>query len=188
MTVHNQTAPGDLEEVRRFINTWSIPNQTRLETDLLPVLVTDPQAWQRDVSTYPLEHGDDLNALFALRSDLRSTCADHSSDRKALNPWFANNPLCAHVALKDGCTHIQLKPVQSTYAGYVLAIVANAIARDTWSRLKTCDDCQWAFYDHTRNGKKRWCGMTKGGPDGRACGTIAKVRAFRTRQGEKSTK
>ncbi|MGI4859348.1 MAG: CGNR zinc finger domain-containing protein [Janthinobacterium lividum] len=51
-----------------------------------------------------------------------------------------------------------------------------------WPRLKTCADCRWAFYDHTRNRSKRWCGMTKGGPDGRACGTIAKVGAYRARQ------
>ncbi|WP_371916672.1 CGNR zinc finger domain-containing protein [Pseudomonas sp. ATCC PTA-122608] len=65
---------------------------------------------------------------------------------------------------------------------YILAIVANAINCAQWSRLKTCGDCQWAFYDHTRSASKRWCGMSKGGPQGRACGTIAKVRAFRERE------
>jgi predicted RNA-binding Zn ribbon-like protein len=38
------------------------------------------------------------------------------------------------------------------------------------------------FYDNTRNGGKRWCLMNAGGPDGRACGTIAKVRRYRDRQ------
>ncbi|WP_429448818.1 CGNR zinc finger domain-containing protein [Paraburkholderia sp. 40] len=40
--------------------------------------------------------------------------------------------------------------------------------------------------DHTRNGSKRWCSMTKGGPDGRACGTIAKVAAYRAREATKA--
>jgi predicted RNA-binding Zn ribbon-like protein len=66
----------------------------------------------------------------------------------------------------------------------MVTAVAQAVASGEWLRLKTCPDCQWAFYDHTRNGSKRWCGMTKGGPDGRACGTIAKVSAYRERARE----
>jgi len=178
---HNQAAPGDLEEVRRFINTWSIPNQTRIETDLLPPLISDPMAWEREVSMCPLQSGDTLETLLALRTDLRRTCAGHSADHDALNPWFERTPMIAHVDSTDVGTTTQLKSVQTTYAGHILAIVANAIACSHWSRLKTCDDCKWAFYDHTRSANKRWCGMSKGGPQGRACGTIAKVRAFRER-------
>ena len=37
------------------------------------------------------------------------------------------------------------------------------------------------FDHHTRNGGKRWCLMYAGGPQGRACGTIAKVRRYRER-------
>jgi predicted RNA-binding Zn ribbon-like protein len=40
------------------------------------------------------------------------------------------------------------------------------------------------FYDHSRNGRRTWCAMYAGTPDGRACGTIAKVRTYRRRQGE----
>jgi hypothetical protein len=68
MQSHNQAAPGDLEEVRRFINTWSIPNQTRIETDLLPQLMSDPMEWQREVSACPLQPRDSLKVLLALRA------------------------------------------------------------------------------------------------------------------------
>jgi hypothetical protein len=64
-------------------------------------------------------------------------------------------------------------------AGGVLAIVLTAAADGRWRRLKACPDCRWVFYDHTRNASKRWCLMYAGGPDGRACGTIAKVRRHR---------
>ena len=43
-------------------------------------------------------------------------------------------------------------------------------------RLKACPDCRWVFYDNSRNGSKRWCGMYAGEEGGRACGTIAKVK------------
>jgi predicted RNA-binding Zn ribbon-like protein len=64
-----------------------------------------------------------------------------------------------------------------------LAVVLEAISAGTWKRVKACPDCRWVFYDSTRNGSKRWCLMYAGGPGGRACGTIAKVRRYRDRQG-----
>ena len=67
-------------------------------------------------------------------------------------------------------------------AATMLAIVLAAVADGQWRRLKACPDCRWVFYDHTRNASKRWCLMYAGGPDGRACGTIAKVRQHRQKQ------
>jgi predicted RNA-binding Zn ribbon-like protein len=186
MQAHNQTAPGELEEVRRFINSWSIPNQTRIETDELPRWASDPQAWARELSPCSRQSDDDLDTLLALRRALRDTCAHHEGDGKALNVWFSQVPLLAAIESGDSMSHVRLKPAHGTYTGHLLAIVANAIAAGEWARLKTCGDCQWAFYDHTRNGSKRWCGMSKGGPDGRACGTIAKVTAFRKRAADKA--
>jgi predicted RNA-binding Zn ribbon-like protein len=63
--------------------------------------------------------------------------------------------------------------------GRIVAIVAQSMAEGTWTRLKAClaDDCQWAFYDHTRNHSGRWCNMA-------VCGNRTKVRAFRARQAE----
>ena len=47
----------------------------------------------------------------------------------------------------------------------------------TWERLKVCrnDECQWAFYDHSRNHSGAWCTMA-------ICGNRMKGRAFRTRR------
>ena len=46
----------------------------------------------------------------------------------------------------------------------------------TWARLKACpaEDCQWAFYDHSRNRSGTWCEIGK-------CGNRAKARRFRER-------
>jgi predicted RNA-binding Zn ribbon-like protein len=45
--------------------------------------------------------------------------------------------------------------------------------------LKICtnDECQWAFYDHSRNRSGAWCTMA-------VCGNRMKGRAFRRRQAE----
>jgi predicted RNA-binding Zn ribbon-like protein len=61
----------------------------------------------------------------------------------------------------------------------LLAAIALAKARGTWSRLKVCssDTCQWAFYDRSKNRSGRWCSM-------RVCGNRTKTRAYRARQRE----
>ena len=59
----------------------------------------------------------------------------------------------------------------------LLAAVADAQCAGTWDRLKACaaDDCQWAFYDSSRNQSRTWCSME-------VCGNRAKTRAYRTRR------
>jgi predicted RNA-binding Zn ribbon-like protein len=60
--------------------------------------------------------------------------------------------------------------------GRLLAIVAAAQDDGTWTRLKAClaDDCQWGFYDRSRNRSAVWCDM-------RVCGNRQKVRSYRER-------
>jgi predicted RNA-binding Zn ribbon-like protein len=56
--------------------------------------------------------------------------------------------------------------------GLVLAIAGRAMIDGSWSRLKVCpgEDCDWAFYDNSRNQTGRWCSMS-------VCGARAKARA-----------
>jgi len=187
MPDHNQTAPGELEAVRRFINTWSIPNDTRKATDALPELVRTPAMWSREFRRQPRSRADSMDRLQRLRADLRSACEEHASGDKALNRWFNDAALSVKAQWVDGTTKLVVESSGAGFVGYIVAVVANAIAAGNWTRLKSCPDCRWTFYDHTRNGKKRWCGMTKGGPGGRACGTIAKVTAYRAREARKTS-
>ncbi|MFM0158654.1 CGNR zinc finger domain-containing protein [Paraburkholderia sediminicola] len=186
MPDHNQTAPGELEVVRRFINTLSIPNDTREERDALPELARVPQLWRNEFPHQSRSRTDALGRLQRLRADLRSACHEKGSSEKALNEWFSSAALSVKTRWMGDATKLIIESSEASFVGYIVAVVANAIASGEWARLKTCPDCQWAFYDHTRNGSKRWCGMTKGGPDGRACGTIAKVTAYRAREAMKA--
>jgi predicted RNA-binding Zn ribbon-like protein len=63
----------------------------------------------------------------------------------------------------------------------VVGAVVEAVASGAWSRLRRCPDCRLVFWDRTRNASKIWCGMYAGA-DGRACGSIAKVRRYRARR------
>ena len=72
-----------------------------------------------------------------------------------------------------------LKPRADGFAGALAAVVvpvAEAARDGSWQRVKACraDDCQWAFYDRSRNRSGVWCDMA-------VCGNRAKVRAYRQR-------
>jgi predicted RNA-binding Zn ribbon-like protein len=150
-----QAAPGDLEDVRALLNTWRIPNDTRTEVD--------------DLALAP-------GVLRELRDAVRAVVEGTADGDAVLSGWIAR--LDVHVAVVGGqltFTH------DGGGAGNVLITVLGAIADGSWSRLKACPDCRWAFYDHTRNGSKRWCLMAAAGPGTRGCGNIAKVRRHRQR-------
>jgi predicted RNA-binding Zn ribbon-like protein len=46
-----------------------------------------------------------------------------------------------------------------------------------WQRLKACpaEDCEWAFYDSSRNRSRTWCSME-------VCGNRHKTRRYRSRR------
>jgi len=58
----------------------------------------------------------------------------------------------------------------------LLVPVVDAAADGSWRRVKACraDDCEWAFYDRSRNRSGTWCEMA-------VCGNRTKVRAYRSR-------
>ena len=58
----------------------------------------------------------------------------------------------------------------------LLIPVVSAQGDGTWQRVKACraKDCQWAFYDGSRNRSGVWCDMA-------VCGNRTKVRAYRKR-------
>jgi hypothetical protein len=58
----------------------------------------------------------------------------------------------------------------------VLAALHCAVATGEWARLKACanPDCQWVYFDASRNRSGRWCSMDE-------CGDVMKARAYRRR-------
>jgi predicted RNA-binding Zn ribbon-like protein len=58
----------------------------------------------------------------------------------------------------------------------VLVAVNEAVADDSWRRLKICssDECAWAFFDATKNRSRTYCEW--------GCGNKIKSRNYRARQ------
>lgn len=61
------------------------------------------------------------------------------------------------------------------WLGFVAALLpaVRDLAADH-ERLRACGNCEWLFYDRSRQGRKVWC-------DTAACGNRVKVRRFRER-------
>jgi predicted RNA-binding Zn ribbon-like protein len=59
--------------------------------------------------------------------------------------------------------------------GRVVAVAFRAMLDGSWTRLKACRQCGWAFYDASRNRSGSWCSM-------QICGNRTKTRAYRRRK------
>jgi predicted RNA-binding Zn ribbon-like protein len=124
----------------------------------------------------------DHEQAIALREALRSLMLANNgaaSDERAvelLERTARRGELGVHFSPPGS---VSLTPGSSGFAGAMarlLVPVAQAFADGSWRRVKACraDDCQWAFYDRSRNRSGVWCEMA-------VCGNRTKVRAYRDR-------
>ena len=175
---HLTKAPGTIESIRALLNTWAIPNDTRQPTDELPSLFADREQWAErfpDIR-FPRRIAE-RSQIEALRSTLRTSLSDRPAS--GLDALLAAQRWRISVDPPGGTLRWMVDPASAVGDG--LAIVVDALIARSWSRLRACPDCQWVFYDTSRNGQRTWCSMIAG--DGaRGCGSIAKTRAYRQRQ------
>ena len=120
----------------------------------------------------------DLRLARALRDGLHAALVanhDRTSDWRGLDAAAAELPLrVAGRGDRPG-----LEPVRAGVPGAlgrVLVAVQDAVADDTWHRMKICaaDDCRWAYFDSTKNRSRAWCEW--------GCGNKAKTRSYRARR------
>jgi predicted RNA-binding Zn ribbon-like protein len=176
-----QAAPGRLEHVREFVNTRDLDERTdELES---------PEAlasWleRRDLLTAGARVGKgDLRRALELREALRrlllanNGAALDSGSIESLNRAAAAVPLSVHLDSDGSPALVVGGSGRGAVIAPLIAIAYEAMVAGTWSRLKACpaDDCQWAFYDRSKNRSGTWCTM-------RVCGNRAKVRAYRERR------
>jgi len=80
------------------------------------------------------------------------------------------------VELREGAVAL----VGADALGEVTAIALTAMLDGTWSRLKVCRNCEWSFWDKSKNRSGSWCSM-------QLCGNRLKTRAYRTRRRSSAT-
>ena len=180
-----QQAPGDLELVRAFVNTLDIERGT-------DALATPAElgAWLSDAGLEPDPAGRqpsaaELARAVRVRKALRAILLAHNdASAEPSGAWRALDAAAARAHLQvrfDPAGDALVVPSAAGVDGSIgrlLAIVHRAVADpESWRRLKACrlHECEWAFYDHTKNRSGTWCNMA-------VCGNRAKARAYRERR------
>ncbi len=124
---------------------------------------------------------DDLDLARTLRSGLREAMVrHHEGDHTSRVPDLDATATALPLRLVFDGTRPRLAPAVGGARGglaRLLVAVADAQADDAWVRMKLCvaDDCQWAFYDTSKNRSRHWCSMG-------VCGNRQKTRSYRARQ------
>jgi predicted RNA-binding Zn ribbon-like protein len=176
-----KTAPEPLYLVQRFVNSVDLESgEDEFES---------PQAlagWLSDRGL--MEKGGavsaaDLRRAIDVREGLRALLLEHNG-----RPLDAERVKRLDQAVGRAPVRVRFEPgrepelvascdgVDGAIARLV-AMVAAGVEGDTWERLKACprEECEWAFYDKSKNSSGRWCSME-------SCGNIEKARAFRERR------
>jgi predicted RNA-binding Zn ribbon-like protein len=173
-------APGPLAVVQAFVNTADL--ETGADA------LADPAALAEWLRAHGLAGaGDacdagDLRRAVAVREALRRILRAHNgapadpAAARLLREAGRAAPLRVSVTDAGRPELVPAGAGLDAALGRLLAVVARAGADGTWERLKACpaEDCQWAFYDFSRNRSRTWCSM-------RVCGNRAKARAYRAR-------
>ncbi len=181
MTHKRQEAPGRLELVREFVNTADLEGGDEE--------FASPAGLARWLQAHDLLEPDaevgekDLERAIAAREALRAQLKAHNgSDRDpeavATLHEAANRAGIGLSFDEAGASRLEPRtPGADGAIGRLLTIVHEADRQGEWIRMKVCpaDDCQWAFYDRSRNRSATWCDM-------KVCGNRAKVREYRERR------
>ncbi|MFC4029973.1 CGNR zinc finger domain-containing protein [Streptomyces polygonati] len=177
-----QEAPGSMEMVRQFINTWDL----ELGRDALDT-PAGLRGWllEQDLiaAGEPVDDGARRRAV-EVRESLRALAATHSGQPMPPGAARVLDDLAADAVVRlrfraDGSQELAPLGGAPVYAalGRLLAVVGRGAADGSWQRLKVCpaEDCRWAFYDHSKNRSGLWCQMAE-------CGNRTKARAYRSRR------
>ena len=176
MMVMDETAPGELAVIERFVNTANREAGTDDFRD--PASLS---AWLREAGLARGAFGEpERERLVAFREALRELLLANHGGEPDPSAIAALDGAARLVVAFDADGTARLAPAGGGVDGVIaalVAIVARAQAEGTWPRLKACPatTCRWAFYDHSRNHSRTWCTMS-------VCGNRAKARSYRARQ------
>ena len=181
-----KTAPAPLELVQRFVNSIDLESG---EDEL-----DSPEALRSWLATRDLMGARervapaDLRRALDVREGVRALLLRNNGLEFDERRVERLDRAAAHAGVRvsfSAAGEPELVPAAGGVDGalaQLLAIVARSVADGSWERLKACprEECEWAFYDRSKNRSGRWCRMEE-------CGNLAKARAFRERRRGHST-
>ncbi len=127
----------------------------------------------------------DLREAVSLTTDalLARTAADDDA-LQIIEAWLPEAQLPDRLTVpRDGSQPVLSAGAPAHSGRYALGLIARDAAEmlgtDQRERVRICasDTCSARFYDHSRNGQRRWCSM-------QGCGNVAKARRHRARHAQ----
>ena len=175
--------PEHVTLLREFVNTIDVEEGSDVFSD-----VKGLTGWLRDkglLGRRTLATEADLRLALQLRHSLRAQMtANGDGSRTSAR---SSDRAIPDIPLQLSCEGDIPRLIPAGQAGEaalgrVLVAVAESVADQTWQRLKIClaDDCQWAYFDASKNRSKTWCSMG-------VCGNREKTRNYRARRRTGST-
>ncbi len=163
-----------------FVNTRDLEEGTDTVAD--PEALSDWAAAHAGAPPGELgaaEHAELLALRESLRALLRTNNGGAASTAE-LAPLREAAARSRYAGELSAGGRIELAPVGSggqVLAARLLLAIERVQAQGAWQRLKACpaEDCQWAFYDGSRNRSRTWCSMEE-------CGNREKTRRYRSRK------
>jgi predicted RNA-binding Zn ribbon-like protein len=170
----NDSAPGELGLVQRFVNTADLEQRTDALAD-----PDGANAWLDANGLHADVDAAGRDRIVAGREAIRALLLANHGGEPDPRAFAALDRAAAITVAFDPTGAARLEPARGGADGVIarlLGIVARAQAEGTWPRLKACpnDTCHWAFYDRSRNRSRTWCAMS-------VCGNRAKARSYRAR-------
>jgi predicted RNA-binding Zn ribbon-like protein len=175
--------PHNLQLVIDFVNTLDVEAGEDL-ADTTENLVAWLDEHQLRPADAPALGAPEHEQAIALRESLRNVLVSHSRRREETGEAAQHLEAVAERGQLSVCFGadgaIEIAPRADGYPGVLarlLVPVTHAAMDGSWARVKACvaDDCQWAFYDSSRNRSGRWCDMA-------VCGNREKVRTYRSKR------
>jgi predicted RNA-binding Zn ribbon-like protein len=168
-------APGRLELLQRFINTHNHdlpPEWDRIGS------AGKARGWLNEkglVSPQDVVTKADAARLRELREAIRRLVIGGEQPEAVAVVRAAGGVLRVAV---DGEGRTSLEPARPGVDGAIatlLGILHEAQLTGDWARMKACRQCEYAFFDRSRNRSAAWCAMS-------ICGNRTKNRAYYRRQ------
>ena len=174
-----RSAPGELEDLRGFLNT----DNRFFGFDAMLEAERRAAYWSRWLPRFDVDGVDEegWRRLVELRDAVRALVAAEPGAAEQVTRVAARHPVRVSVAAGPGGPRTGLAPAGTRPEGRVAAVVLGAlqaaIEDGRIARLRICEraECQWVYYDSTKNRSGRWCSSDP-------CGDVMKARAYRARQ------
>lgn len=179
-TFKARTAPARLRILQAFVNTRDV--ETGRDELWNPEKLAEWLVEQKLVAAGTVLDKDAWETALTIREALREQFRAHNGAKVDGRPMETLSRAFGDLNARLFLTSKGVVGIEGADAGWPGALARLLLAmsfaknKNLWKRLKACrsEECQWIFYDASRNLAGRWCSVNR-------CGNRTNTRTYRRR-------